>query len=336
MKLQFRFEGETLLFADPVEVIEVYESEKVMEALERVEAWTMEGYYVAGYVAYEAAPAFDPAFQVHPTDGPLLSFGVFSGPREEEEEPGGTYEMSEWKLDADFESYRKGISDIKHAIEQGNTYQVNYTARWKAGFRGDPYSLFEKLARRQQGRYSAYLETDGRTILSASPELFFKKEKSTITTRPMKGTAARGRTYEEDLNRRQQLAASEKEQAENVMIVDLLRNDLGRIAERVRVPQLFSIETYPTVHQMTSTVTGEVAETITVKEVFKALFPCGSITGAPKVKTMEYISELEETPREVYCGAIGYITPQKDMIFNVPIRTVMVENGLRVTDQVEG
>ncbi|SDJ33744.1 aminodeoxychorismate synthase component I [Salimicrobium halophilum] len=327
MKLQFRFEEENVTFTTPVEVIEVYDVEEVEQAFHHIEKWLGKGCYIAGYVAYEAAPAFDPALQVRETEGPLLWFGVFEAPVNEEEEPRGTYEISEWQLDADFESYQQGISDIKNAIENGDTYQVNYTARWKAAFKGDSYTFFEKLARRQQGRYSAYLETGTRTILSASPELFFKKEKGTITTRPMKGTAARGKTFAEDIRKKERLAASEKEQAENVMIVDLLRNDIGRIAGKVRVPRLFSIETYPTVHQMTSTVEGEIRENSTVWELFEALFPCGSITGAPKVKTMEYISELEETPRDVYCGAIGYITPKKDMIFNVPIRTVMIEEG---------
>ncbi|SIS40395.1 aminodeoxychorismate synthase component I [Salimicrobium flavidum] len=327
MHLHFRFEGKSLVFRDPEAIIEADTIKEVNNAFTEIERWLDSGYYLAGYVAYEAAPAFDPAFQVRDPRGPLLWFGVFRHPEHDADKNTGRYEISEWELDAGYQTYRDGIGKIKEAIGRGDTYQVNYTARWKADFKGDPYAFFEKLARGQQGQYSAYLETGTSAILSASPELFFKKEKSLLTTRPMKGTAARGRTFEEDERNKAELFSSEKERAENVMIVDLLRNDIGRVAEKVRVPHLFSIETYPTVHQLTSTVEGDIDVNTSLWELFRALFPCGSITGAPKVKTMEYIKSLEETPRDVYCGAIGYITPERDMVFNVPIRTVKIEDG---------
>lgn len=245
MHLDFRFEGRSLVFRDAVAIIEAYTLKEVDSAFTQIEDWLEAGFHIAGYVAYEAAPAFDPAFQVRETKGPLLWFGVFRFPEFPEDKTLDSYEISEWKLDADYQTYRDGIGKIKEAIEMGDTYQVNYTARWKADFKGDPYAFFEKLARRQQGQYSAYLETGTRTILSASPELFFKKEKSILTARPMKGTASRGRTYDEDEAEKERLVSSEKERAENVMIVDLLRNDIGRIAEKVRVPHLSLLKRTP-------------------------------------------------------------------------------------------
>ncbi|CDQ18656.1 aminodeoxychorismate synthase component I [Halobacillus karajensis] len=315
-------------FKNPVEILKTDDIQEVKSIFHRVELRLNEGYYVAGYVSYEAAPAFDQALTVHhQPDWPLLWFGVFRDP-----EVGGEnranqpFHVSKWEIKGDFGTYQEGIKAIKTGIERGDTYQVNFTTRMEATFSGDDYALYKKLARNQKSSYSAYLNMGEHRLLSASPELFFRVDGNTVKTKPMKGTAGRGRFTKEDEKQRQHLLTSNKEQSENLMIVDLLRNDLGRIAVpgSVHVPKLFEVETYPTVHQMTSTVEGQLPESFTMYDLFQSLFPCGSITGAPKVRTMEYIRRLEESPREVYCGAIGYMTPGREAVFNVPIRTVMI------------
>ncbi|ARI75879.1 aminodeoxychorismate synthase component I [Halobacillus mangrovi] len=318
------------VFTKPEQVIKAVTLEGVEEAFQRVEKFLARGFYAAGYVSYEAAPAFDSAFTVSSkAEWPLVWFGIFKSP-ESFQDPGqlGTYEVSGWHADGDYQEYADGIKKIKQAIEQGNTYQVNYTTRLQSTFHGDDFAFYRQLADNQKSSYSAYLNMGEFRLLSASPELFFRIDGDTITTKPMKGTAKRGRWTAEDEGQKKRLYSSDKERSENLMIVDLLRNDLGRVAVpgSVKVPRLFEIETYPTVHQMTSTITGKLPSNTSMMEVFQALFPCGSITGAPKVRTMEYIEKLEQSPREVYCGAIGYMTPDREAVFNVPIRTVMINH----------
>lgn len=323
-------EIQPLFFAEPLNVFEASDLSEVPAVLERVEQAVDAGYYAAGYVSYEAAPAFHPEMKVRPGgEMPLIWFGIFDKPKtsfslSEEMQP---YSVSEWKMASSIKQYKEGIQQIKQAIEEGDTYQVNYTERLFAEFQGSERAFYRQLARNQQADYGAYLDLGRFHVLSASPELFFKVNNSQLTAKPMKGTAPRGRTTEEDREQITGLQASEKEQAENLMIVDLLRNDMSRLAEpgTVNAEPLFTVETYPTVHQLTSTVTAKLDETKTILDWFQALFPCGSITGAPKISTMKYIAELEQTPREVYCGAIGYITPDKNAIFNVPIRTVVID-----------
>lgn len=322
-------------FRHPLEVLTAASVEEVQQIFARVDELLNQGYYVAGYVAYEAAPAFDESFTVHTeTDWPLVWFGVYDGPVEDsgDQDRCGSFSVSDWQPIGDYETYKEGIGKIKEGIERGDTYQVNYTTRLRAAIKGEDYAFYRQLVENQRAKYSAYLHMGERRVLSASPELFFRIDGSTITTKPMKGTAPRGRTYEEDEQRKRQLVESEKERSENLMIVDLLRNDVGRIARpgSVRVPRLFDVETYPTVHQMTSTIEAELPDICRMGDIFQALFPCGSITGAPKVRTMEYISRLELSPRGVYCGAIGYMTPKKEAVFNVPIRTVMLEGDKAV------
>ncbi|MBO8155782.1 MAG: aminodeoxychorismate synthase component I [Bacillaceae bacterium] len=332
--LQYNFSSQdgnkqSFLFTEPLQVITAETIKQVRPALAQIQEYVHQGYYAAGYLSYEAAPAFEPACRVHKdSQMPLLWFGVFKQPLEEigpiKE---GPFSVSEWKPDTSFDEYHKAITAIKRAIEQGETYQVNYTVRLHADFDGDDYAFYQRLAKNQSANYSAYLNTGRFRILSASPELFFRKDGNVVITRPMKGTAPRGRWFEEDRDLADWLYHSEKNRAENVMIVDLIRNDLGRMAlpGTVCVPHLFDIETYPTVHQMTSTVQAQVKPDITIDELFAALFPCGSITGAPKIRTMDYIASLEKSPREVYCGAIGYITPTGEAVFNVPIRTAIID-----------
>ncbi|WP_203333643.1 aminodeoxychorismate synthase component I [Planococcus beigongshangi] len=334
--LHFEFRNSTgriepLIFKDPLRVLQTNKLEEVAAVLEELQTAAEQGYYSAGFVSYEAAPAFDPAMEVRPADDfPLIWFGIFGEPERPDPDAAATaedYHVSDWRMAGSPEAYKEGIKKIKQAIEEGDTYQVNYTERLHAGFSGSDFAFYRQLAHNQQAGYGAYLNIGDHRILSASPELFFRIDDGRLMTKPMKGTAPRGRTLEEDEMRVAELLASEKEQAENLMIVDLLRNDMSRLATKgsVNVTKLFEVETYPTVHQMTSTVEAQLAPGLTVLAIFKALFPCGSITGAPKISTMHRIAELEMTPRGVYCGAIGFLTPDKDAVFNVPIRTVTID-----------
>jgi para-aminobenzoate synthetase / 4-amino-4-deoxychorismate lyase len=316
-----------LYFTEPKEVLIAYSIEDVLPKFQKVQEAIEQGYYAAGYVSYEAAPAFEEAYKVKSGGKmPLLWFGIFKNPIMFKGKSFESFQITDWKSETNSQSYQAGFQSIKKEIELGNTYQVNYTMRLKSLFKGDDFAFYDRLTRAQRSNYCAYLNIGTHRILSASPELFFRWEDGNLITRPMKGTVKRGVTNQKDLENANWLATSEKNQAENLMIVDLLRNDLGMVAEQgtVQVPQLKEIEKYPTVWQMTSTITAKTKTDTTIIDLFKALFPCGSITGAPKIKTMEIISELEESPREVYCGAIGFITPEREAIFNVPIRTVVI------------
>jgi para-aminobenzoate synthetase / 4-amino-4-deoxychorismate lyase len=319
-----------LRFAEPVEVVEARSREEVLPQLRRVERLVQEHrLFAAGFISYEAAPAFDPALHVREESGfPLLWFGLY--PRADViEPPAGSespsaYQVGEWSPTVVEEDYHATLAQIKGHIARGDTYQVNYTFRLLASFAGDPWALFRDLVRAQEADYPAFVDTGRWAICSASPELFFRLDGSHLVTRPMKGTAPRGRTLAEDEAQARWLYNSEKNRAENVMIVDMLRNDMGRIAEvgTVQVPRLFEVERYPTVWQMTSTVTA--ATGASIYEIMTALFPCASITGAPKPRTMQIIAALEATPRCIYTGTIGFIAPDRVAQFNVAIRTVLV------------
>ena len=317
------------MYQNPVEIIEAHTLDEVISCLEKVQLAVENGYYAAGYLSYESAPAFDKAFKVNGgTKLPLVWFGIYHEPTVQEINIDKDYSLTDWQPSVSRDEYNHAIKTIKERIELGDTYQVNYTIRMNSQFNGSSSSFYKELSKAQSANYSAYLDIGDYSIVSASPELFFQIKDRKITTKPMKGTIKRGRTLEEDCVNAKWLASSEKNQAENVMIVDLLRNDLGRIARTgtVKVPKLFEVEKYPTVYQMTSTVTAELKADTKLVDIFRALFPCGSITGAPKVKTMEVITELETSPREVYCGAIGYISPNGESVFNVPIRTAIIHN----------
>jgi para-aminobenzoate synthetase / 4-amino-4-deoxychorismate lyase len=321
-------EIEPLTFSDPHKVIIAHTIEEVLPSFQMIQDAIDDGYYAAGFLSYESASAFDPAYRVKEEHSmPLLWFGIFSEPQHMSLSSTGTYSLTKWNSSVSMDEYRESIMSIKQSIENGDTYQTNYTIRLNSQFHGDDIALFQKLKKAQASNYCAYINTGEHSILSASPELFFRLEGDQVTARPMKGTIERGKSFAEDEANASWLYQSEKNRAENVMIVDLLRNDLGILAKpgTVHVPKLFEIEQYPTVHQMTSTIAAKISENIQLVDIFKALFPCGSITGAPKISTIEIISNLEKSPREVYCGAIGYITPNQEAIFNVPIRTVVVD-----------
>src|SRR5215207_9157909 len=333
---------EWLHFTNPYRLITARRLNQVIPALREVEQLSQaKQWYGAGFLSYEAAPAFDSAPQADASTAflegatalhsaranefPYLWFGLYPAPQAVIlPNPSGSQEILQWHPTTDSETYHTAITKIKAHIAEGRTYQVNYTLRLQTEFHGDPWGFFLNLVQKQN-RYAAFINADSQVICSASPELFFRLDGNMITCRPMKGTTTRGRTTSEDREQSEWLKRSEKNRAENVMIVDMVRNDLGRIAEvgSVCVPQLFETERYPTLWQMTSTVNARTDASIT--EIFTALFPCASITGAPKVSTMRIIAELENTPRKIYTGTIGYIAPQRRAKFNVAIRTAFID-----------
>jgi para-aminobenzoate synthetase / 4-amino-4-deoxychorismate lyase len=321
----------SLGFAEPIDQIVAHSVAEVRPALRAVQQAVAAGCYAAGLIAYEAAPAFDPALHVRdPGRLPLLWFGIFRQPLPVLPQPSdGAFRLSAWQPSISRATYHRHVAAIRQAIAEGETYQTNYTLRLRARFAGDDWAFYQRLRAAQRADYCAYLNLGRLRVLSASPELFFRLDGAEITARPMKGTAPRGRWLDEDRSQAAWLAASTKNRAENLMIVDLLRNDLGRIAAvgSVRVPQLFTIERYPTLFQMTSTVAATVQPGTTIEDLFAALFPCGSITGAPKASTMKLIARLEDSPRGVYCGAIGFVSPRHEAVFNVAIRTVVIDTA---------
>lgn len=329
-------------------VIEAHRPDEVAGAIEAAESASRRGLWVAGFVSYEAAPGLDPDLTVRdPVEArggarlPLVWFAMFGArvdvlpPEPSPPGPARPPVPSPWRPGTDHERFIRDVETIRELIAAGETYQVNHTLRLRARIEGDARGLYRDLCLAQRGAYAAYLDTGRHRIACASPELFFERRGSRIITRPMKGTVARGRWQEEDAARALALAASEKDRAENAMIVDLLRNDLGRVAAwgTVRVPSMFDVERFETVWQMTSTVEADVAPERGLVDLFRALFPCGSVTGAPKARTMRAIAEIEDDPRGVYCGAVGYLAPadlpstatEAEARFAVAIRTVVVD-----------
>jgi para-aminobenzoate synthetase/4-amino-4-deoxychorismate lyase len=324
--------GASWRFRGYVAILVAHDPEKVAPLLDRVERLAGEGLFSVGYVAYEAAAALNP--DLPPLAGmeglPLAWFALY---RErypaagEVDGPTDAGDVPELEPALSPEEYVAGLESIRGRIGRGESYQVNYTFPLTGDFRGEPLPLYRRISRGQRASFSAYLDTGRHVIMSASPELFFSRSNGVITTRPMKGTAPRGRWSVEDDALAAALLASPKERAENLMIVDLLRSDLGIVAETgtVRVDGLFSLERYPTVHQLTSTVSAGLRPGTSLAEIFRALFPCGSVTGAPKRRSMEIIRGLEKSPRGVYCGAIGSVAPGGEATFSVAIRTLLLD-----------
>jgi para-aminobenzoate synthetase / 4-amino-4-deoxychorismate lyase len=309
-------------------------AEEVIPALQAVEEAVEQGRHAAGFVSYEAASGLNPDLAVmEPASLPLVWFGIFaerhSYTPDLDDSNRSDFSISPLETNIEKVAYNTAINNIRDAIATGETYQVNFTTRQRFSVEGDPFALYRRMCRNQRAPFCAWIDTGEHRIISASPELFFALEGDCLTMSPMKGTASRLPLAAKDREQREKLAASAKERAENLMIVDLVRNDLSTIAETgsVEVPSLFDIETYQTVHQMTSTVTAKIQRDNGLSEIFRALFPCGSVTGAPKRRTMEIIRRLEDTPRGVYCGAIGYFSPGREALFSVAIRTAIVETA---------
>jgi para-aminobenzoate synthetase / 4-amino-4-deoxychorismate lyase len=325
-----------LRFSAPYQIVKADRIGDVIPALRHIEGQISDRkWHAAGFLSYESAAAFDAALCTRAAQGvPLLWFGLYPPPEEIQlpEPDFNAYSIGESVPSIGPSEYARSISKIKQYIGVGDTYQVNYTFQLRIPFAGDPWHLFLAMLRAQSPGYSAWIDMGRTAICSASPELFFRLQGNRITCKPMKGTVKRGRTLKEDEMLAEWLHNSEKNRAENLMIVDMIRNDLGRVADAgsVHVLKLFEVERHPTLWQMTSTISADCCKSIT--DIFLALFPCASITGAPKISTSRIIVELEPVPRGVYTGCIGYITPDRFAQFNVAIRTAVVD---RQTGQAE-
>jgi len=329
------------LFCEPVATFAAWEPRDVERALERVGQSVADGLHAAGYLSYELGYILEPRLlPLLPArrDIPLLWFALF----DRHEELSGADVTSWFKLrrrgrgyagplhfTETAESYKEKFHRARDYINAGDVYQANLTFGAQFAFLGDPLALYERLREDAGAGHGAYLFDGTRNILSFSPEQFFAVTDGMLTARPMKGTAPRAEDPATDTRLRDALCASEKNRAENLMIVDLIRNDLGRVAKigTVRARELFAVETYPTVHQMVSTVSAELSGDVTVSKLVRAIFPCGSVTGTPKIRAMEVIRELETDPRGVYCGAIGAFSPDGVAAFNVAIRTLTIADG---------
>jgi para-aminobenzoate synthetase / 4-amino-4-deoxychorismate lyase len=322
------------LYSGPVELVEAHVPDEVLPALERLRAARSRGLDAAGFLHYEASAGLEPsAWRRMPEGEPLLWFGLFEGHREVAAadvpallpDPGGAWAGAPRPRTSE-STYRERFAEIARLIEAGDIYQANLTFRAGVDFAGSPAALYALLRGRSRAGYGALIDTGKRQLLSLSPELFFALDGVTLTARPMKGTALRGDDPESDEALAEGLGSDPKQRAENLMIVDLLRNDLSRVARpgSVAVPSLFSVERYPTVHQMVSTITAELDERLDAIDALQALFPCGSITGAPKVRAMQIIESVEQAPRRAYTGSIGRLDANGDAMFNVAIRTLEV------------
>jgi para-aminobenzoate synthetase / 4-amino-4-deoxychorismate lyase len=336
------------LFWEPDGKIETNSYSDLPVFFNQIESLLDAGYYLTGFFSYEAGNSFNvgggfirPAGRINATPTiPLARFYLFRKPLIFNHQSGlftggslpkgskfpESYTLKKPRLNVNFAEYQKNIKRIKKLIAAGDTYQVNYTLKCKFDFSGSSFGLYRDLRERQTVAYSAFIKDRDFSLLSFSPELFFRKSGRKIIVRPMKGTISRKKDACRDKRQIQLLEQSPKERSENVMIVDLLRSDLGRVSEvgTVRTDSLFDIEEYETLFQMTSTVSGVLKENLSFKNLFEAIFPSGSVTGAPKIRTMEIIRELEKEERGVYTGAVGVFFPNRDAVFNVAIRTLLI------------
>jgi len=326
------------LYQAPIAIVEARAVAEVKPALDRLRAARHRGLHAAGSMAYEAAAAFEPVIGTLPaSDAPLLWFGLFES--FDEIAPGDVPALlpdpaAGWtgtpQPDVDRAGYADRFDRVHALIEAGDLYQANLSYRARVPIAGDPLAIYARLRASAQAGYGAIVATGSDWLLSLSPELFFALDGARLTARPMKGTARRGSTPDEDRQLAAALGADAKQRAENLMIVDLLRNDLSRVAApaSVAVPELFAVETYPTIHAMTSTVTATLAPDQDAIDVLAALFPCGSITGAPKIRAIEALAGIEATsaPRGPYTGAIGRLDAGGGAMFNVAIRTLAMSN----------
>lgn len=324
--------GQSHLFSEPKEVLVAYDAETARTALKRIAEAGKEGFWAAGYFAYELGFSFEERLAKYlpeHSDTPLLWFGLYERPKPFAglpEAPDGSAENL--APATSFPAYAAAFERVKNYIAAGDTYQVNLTFKAHFQLSGSPLGLYRRLAQSQKTAYGAYIHAGDHFVLSRSPELFVSGTGDTLSARPMKGTLPRAPLASQDAADRAALANDEKNRAENLMIVDLLRNDLGRIAEigSVKVTDLFTVETYSTLHTMTSGITAKRRPDVSILDVLENLFPCGSITGAPKLRAMEIIREVENTPRGLYTGSIGYIAPTGDFAFNVAIRTAVIDS----------
>ncbi|HNZ64290.1 MAG TPA: chorismate-binding protein [Smithella sp.] len=328
MNIRFDFEKSSLCFDQPVSIIRCSSFQDVPLAFKKIEDALTRKFYVAGFFSYELGYAFEETFSSYNLNGfPLIYVGCYEKPHPDKDlfagdHRAGTVKNMRWNISRD--KYFEHIDIIRSYLQSGDVYQITYCLKILFDFQGNAFDLYKKLFSIQPVPYAAYIETDSYSIASLSPELFLYKKGSSILSKPMKGTWPRGRNFFSDIAARYQFYHDEKNRAENVMIADLLRNDLGRIGKNIHVPRLFEVTPYKKLFQMTSTVAADIEPDVPLYDVFKSLFPSGSVTGAPKIRAMEIIHDLEREPRNIYTGAIGYITPDKDLCVNIPIRTALI------------
>ena len=333
-------------FFDPIKILSLDNTENLHSFFREIEEFSKE-FYLAGFFSYELGYLLEEAFNLSEIDKinsgyPLALICVYEKPvifnhKLNKFESGnfkmpadtGKYEISNLKLNISEDEYFDKINSIRNYIREGDVYQVNYTIKYLFDFEGSPLSLYNDLKRKQNVSYNVFGKFDDNFIISLSPEIFFHKDGNNITVKPMKGTVGRGRTKHEDAGKASFLANDIKNQSENVMIVDLLRNDIGKISKSgtVNVKKLYEIEKYNTLFQMTSTIRSQLTEETGIYEIIHSIFPSGSITGAPKIRSMEIINELEKDARNVYCGSIGFFEPGGNAKFNVAIRTVLINKN---------
>ena len=331
------------LFSNPRDILVFEAGQNINNFFNKIESYKSEGFWIAGYFAYEFGYMFEKKLsgllKEKKLSFPLAWLGVFKRPlvinhamlqaeRGDLYPDEDTLRLPEGYFNMSFPEYKEAIRKIKNYLVRGHTYQVNFTMKYKSKLNTTPFKLYLDLRRKQPTSFTAFVNDAERFILSFSPELFFKIHRSCIVTRPMKGTCPRGKNLSEDEHYKQFLRTDFKNRAENIMIVDLLRNDLGKIssAGSVKVSSFFDIEQYPSLFQMTSTVKSKLKKDIKIIDILKGLFPSGSVTGAPKIRTMQIIERLEKEARGVYTGSIGYFSPHNDACFNVAIRTVAIKN----------
>ncbi|MCU0641590.1 MAG: aminodeoxychorismate synthase component I [Candidatus Margulisbacteria bacterium] len=331
LNCEIDFENQRRIFRNPIEQIETNKLSELPACFTRMEEASAKGHYLAGYLTYEAGYGFEPCLiEKNEFDLPVLSFGVYPRCQVSHQAVRPKRLTIRSDLNHSWPEYHANISRIREYIAAGDTYQITYCVKNKFTYEGAPYELYRSLLDFQPVPYPAYLGHPDYQILSLSPELFFHKRGTRIVTKPMKGTLLRDGSWHNDLFGARWLHRDPKNRAENIMITDLLRNDLGRICRSgsVRTVKLYEVAKYRTVYQMTSTIQGELNDAaLPYYDLFKAIFPSGSVTGAPKIRAMKIIRELEPEERRIYTGAIGFITPEREMFFNVPIRTILLQAG---------
>ncbi|MEZ5759452.1 MAG: aminodeoxychorismate synthase component I [Emcibacteraceae bacterium] len=332
------------IYENPIELIVANHPTEIENAFERIKQYLKQNFHVAGWISYEAGLYIEKKLRSRLPENlktPLIYMGVYKSRKKLDDRDAdyywqtykdeNGYDIANLHLSRSRENYQKSFDQIRKYLNAGDIYQVNFTQKAEFDFKGDARALYATLRDAQAAEYAAFIESDILSVLSLSPELFIRKNGGKLTAKPMKGTHRRGRTTEEDIDFSEALKSSEKERAENLMIVDLLRNDLSKFADKgsVEVAKLFEVEKYRTLFTMTSTVEATVGPEVSALDVMTSIFPCGSVTGAPKIRAQEIISELEDGERGIYTGAIGYFTPDNDMCFSVPIRTVTLDNNGR-------
>ena len=324
-----QFEKNPLIFRKPKSIISCTDLCSIAACFKEIEQALENGYYVAGFLSYESGYSFEEKLQVNKSfDFPLVQMGVYEYPQSHKISAKGKYtgqELKDLRLNISEKDYASNIRAIRGYIAKGDVYQITYCLKLLFTFSGDPFSFYTRLLKEQPVPYPAYIETDQFHILSLSPEMFVKKTSEQVVAKPMKGTWPRGSNPASDFLAKFVFRSDPKNRAENLMIADLLRNDINRIGADIKAPRLFEVAKYRTLFQMTSTVTGLVEKNVSLYQLFASIFPSGSVTGAPKIRAMEIIRELEAQERKIYTGAIGYITPEKDLFFNVPIRTLLIQ-----------